>query len=262
MKIALLRFLLQRLKKPLFIQLAQNIFVHEFLGFPSFGIGPAVAQIVDDNLNAGNLAIGRIGNPWRVALVGAVEQALVLGAHPFGKTLLAESRIVLENVNPFADPLQKAAHEISLGRLKTSGRHHTDGWKRILQVAQVEQYLHANRLGPVDKRAGQHGGVDQAVLQRSEAVAAASGADQGDAFLVHAPVPERGSDDDLIQADDGENADLLAAQVLRRAVAGPGHEAVGVFVKVCADDDDVRTREIRRDMRLRRDDIELNLSAG
>ena len=73
-------------------------------------------------------------------------------------------------------------------------------------------------------------------------------------------MPQRRRDDDLIEADDRKNADFLAAQVLGRADAGTGDEAVGVLVEIGADDDDVRARERRSDMRLRRDDVELDLA--
>ena len=115
---------------------------------------------------------------------------------------------------------------------------------------------------PVDKSAGEHGRVDQAVLQRGEAIAAAAGAHERDAFLVDAPMLERRGDDNLIQTDDGQHADLFAAQFLRRADARTGDDAVGVFVEISADNDDVGAGEIGGDMRLRRDDVELDLAAG
>ena len=134
--------------------------------------------------------------------------------------------------------------------------------KRILQIAKVEQHRHAGSFRPVDESAGEHRRVDQAVLQRGEAIAAAAGAHQHNAFLVDAPVPERGGNDDLIQSDDGQDADLFAAQLLWRADAWPSDYAVSVFVEISSDNDDIGAGKIRGDMRLRRDNVELYLAAG
>ena len=87
-------------------------------------------------------------------------------------------------------------------------------------------------------------------------------AHQHDTFLVDAPVPERGGNDDLIQSDDGQDADFFAAQLLWRADAWPSDYAVSVFVEISSDNDDIGAGKIRGDMRLRRDNVELYLAAG
>ena len=99
-------------------------------------------------------------------------------------------------------------------------------------------------------------------MQRGQPIPAAAGAHEGNAFFVDAPVPQCGGDDNLIEADDGQHADLLAAQLLRRAQPGARHDAISVLVKVSADDEDVGAREVRGDVRLRRDDVKLDLAAG
>src|SRR4029434_9472898 len=171
-------------------------------------------------------------------------------------------RIVFKNVNAFAETLQKASHDVALRRLKTPGGHHAYGGKRIFEVAEIEQDRQAGGFGAIDKRAGEHGGVDETALQCREAISAAAAAHQSHTFLVHAPVSERGGNDDLVEPHDGKNADLLATQILRRANTGASDEAIGVSVEVGADDDGIGSGEVGGDMRLGSDYVELNLAAG
>ncbi len=118
------------------------------------------------------------------------------------------------------------------------------------------------RFRPVNESTGEHRRVDQAVLQRGEAIAATAGAHKRDAFLIDAPMLERCGDDNLIQSDHGQHANLFTAQFLRRADTGFGDDAVSVFVEISADNDDVGAGKIGSDMRLRRDDVELCFAAG
>ena len=145
--------------------------------------------------------------------------------------------------------------------MKALRRHHAHGGKRVFQIAQIEQHRHAGGFGAIDESSGKHGGIDQTILRRGETIAAAARADERDALFLDTPVPERRSDDDLIQSDDGQNADFFAAQLLGRADAAASDDAVGVFVEVGADDNNLRARKIGGDVRLRSDDVELDFTA-
>jgi hypothetical protein len=46
-------------EKPLVVEFAQNFFINELLRLFAFGAGPGIRQIIDDDLNPRELAVGR-----------------------------------------------------------------------------------------------------------------------------------------------------------------------------------------------------------